>query len=151
MIYACQDVDFDRRERLHSIPERFGIAAALRLAQISHLLTVMLLGAVGAWFHLGWPFWVGLAAVAGLFIWEHSLVKPNDLSKLGLAFFTINGVISVVIGTLVVLVVLNRIRRRRRARRRERHLLEDALHHSLAGGRPVAALLVDGSEVRSGA
>jgi 4-hydroxybenzoate polyprenyltransferase len=105
LIYACQDVDFDRREGLHSIPARFGILAALRLAQISHILTVLLLGAVGAWFHLGWPFWVGLAAVAGLFVWEHSLVKPNDLSRLDLAFFNLNGYISLTIFTFTVLAV----------------------------------------------
>jgi 4-hydroxybenzoate polyprenyltransferase len=105
LIYACQDVDFDRREGLHSIPARFGIAAALRLAQISHVLTVLLLGAVGAWFHLGWPFWVGLAAVGGLFVWEHSLVKPHDLSRVDLAFFNLNGYISLTIFTFTVLAL----------------------------------------------
>ncbi len=105
LIYACQDVDFDRREGLHSIPARFGIPAALRLAQVSHVLTVVLLGAVGVWFHLGWPFWLGLAVVAGLFVWEHSLVKPNDLSRLGLAFFNLNGYISLTIFVFTVLAV----------------------------------------------
>ncbi len=94
LIYACQDVDFDRREGLHSIPVRFGVAFALRLAQVCHALTVLLLGAVGVWFGLGWPFWVGLAAIAALFVWEHSLVKPDDLSKVDMAFFNVNGYIS---------------------------------------------------------
>jgi 4-hydroxybenzoate polyprenyltransferase len=97
LIYACQDVEIDRREGLHSIPARFGIAVALRLAQICHALTVILLGAVGAWFGLGWPFWVGLAGITALFVWEHSLVKPNDLSKVNLAFFNVNGYISLTI------------------------------------------------------
>jgi 4-hydroxybenzoate polyprenyltransferase len=105
LIYACQDVDFDRREGLHSIPARFGIPAALTLARLAHLLTVILLGAVGAWFHLAWPFWVGLAAVGGLFVWEHSLVKPNDLSRLDLAFFNLNGYISLTIFVFTVLAV----------------------------------------------
>lgn len=105
LLYACQDVEFDRRERLHSIPARFGVAAALRLARVCHLLTVALLAAVGAWFGLGWLYWVGLAAISGLFIWEHSLVKPHDLSKLDLAFFNINGYISLTIFVATVLAV----------------------------------------------
>jgi 4-hydroxybenzoate polyprenyltransferase len=105
LIYACQDVDFDRRERLQSIPARFGIAAGLRLAQVCHLLTVLLLGGVGLWFGLGWPYWLGLAAIAALFIWEHSLVRPDDLSKLNLAFFNINGYISLTVFTATVLAL----------------------------------------------
>lgn len=105
LIYACQDYDFDQREGLKSIPVRFGIAAALRLAQICHALTVLLLGAVGLWFGLGWPFWLGLVAISGLFIWEHSLVKPDDLSKLNLAFFNINGYISLTIFAATLLAV----------------------------------------------
>ncbi len=83
-------------EGLHSIPARFGIPAALRLSQIFHVLTVILLAAVGVAAGLGWPYWLGLAIVAGLLIYEHSLVKPNDLSKVNLAFFTMNGYISVI-------------------------------------------------------
>src|SRR3990172_2392050 len=89
LIYACQDVDFDRREGLHSIPVRFGIAFALRLAQVCHALTVALLAAIGAWFGLGWLYWAGWTVIAALFIWEHSLVKPDDLSKVDLAFFNV--------------------------------------------------------------
>jgi len=107
LIYACQDVDFDRQEKLHSIPARFGIAFALRLAQVCHLLTVALLAWIGLWFGLSWPYWIGLAAVAALFVWEHSLVKPDDLSKVTLAFFNVNGYISLTIffATLVALFV----------------------------------------------
>jgi 4-hydroxybenzoate polyprenyltransferase len=103
LIYACQDVAFDQRERLHSIPARFGVGAGLRLAQVCHVLTVLLLAALGVWFHLGWPFWLGLMAVVALFIWEHSLVRPNDLSKLNVAFQNINGTISL---TLVAATVI---------------------------------------------
>ena len=96
LIYACQDAAIDRAEGLHSIPARFGISAALRLAQIFHGLTVLLLAAAGLLAGLGWPYWLGLIIVAGLLIYEHSLVKPTDLSKVNLAFFTMNGYISVI-------------------------------------------------------
>lgn len=96
LIYACQDVEIDRSEGLHSIPARFGIPAALRLAQIAHVLTVVLLAALGFAAGLGWPYWLGLLVVAGLLVYEHSLVKPDDLSRVNLAFFTMNGYISVI-------------------------------------------------------
>ena len=96
LIYACQDVRIDRREGLHSIPARFGIPAALRLAQIFHALTVLLLAAVGLVAGLGWLYWLGLLIVAGLLIYEHTLVKPDDLSRVDMAFFKMNGYISVI-------------------------------------------------------
>jgi len=105
LIYACKDVDFDRRDGLHSIPARFGIPAGLLLARVCHLLTVLLLGALGVWFHLGWPFWLGLAGVVALFVWEHSLVRPNDLSKLNVAFQNINGYISMTIFAATLLAL----------------------------------------------
>jgi 4-hydroxybenzoate polyprenyltransferase len=105
LIYACQDVEFDQSEKLRSIPVRFGIPFALRLAQICHALTVLLLAGVGAWFALGWPYWLGLAMITLLFMWEHSLVKPDDLSKVNLAFFNVNGYISLTIFVAAVLAV----------------------------------------------
>jgi len=107
LIYACQDTEFDRAEKLHSIPARFGNAVALRLAQVSHIITIGLLGAVGLVMNLGGVYWIGLAIVAALLIYEHSLVKPNDLSKVNLAFFNVNGYISITIfvATLVALYV----------------------------------------------
>jgi 4-hydroxybenzoate polyprenyltransferase len=95
MIYACQDVDFDRQEGLQSIPAKFGIPTALRLSSISHVITIGLLIALGAASGLGWPYWIGLLVVSGLLVWEHRLVQPDDLSKLGVAFFNINGYISI--------------------------------------------------------
>jgi 4-hydroxybenzoate polyprenyltransferase len=106
VIYACQDVDFDRREGLHSIPARFGIQRGLQIAAVSHLLTVLLLVVLGITSSLSWPFWLGVAAVAALLLYEHSLVKPDDLSKLGIAFFNINGYISVTIFVATFLAVL---------------------------------------------
>jgi 4-hydroxybenzoate polyprenyltransferase len=94
LIYACQDTDFDRREGLHSVPARFGNAVALRLARLNHALTVLLLALVGLLAGLTWPFWLGLAVIAGLLAFENSLVRPDDLSRLDLAFFNVNGYIS---------------------------------------------------------
>jgi 4-hydroxybenzoate polyprenyltransferase len=107
LIYACQDTEFDRREGLRSVPARFGNAVALRLAQVNHVLTVVLLAAVGGVMGLGWVYWLGLAVVAGLLIYEHSLVTPTDLSRVNLAFFNINGYIAVTIfaATLMALYV----------------------------------------------
>ncbi|RME86042.1 MAG: 4-hydroxybenzoate octaprenyltransferase, partial [Caldilineae bacterium] len=96
LIYACQDVEVDRAQGLYSIPARFGVAAALRVAQVAHVFTVGLLAGVGLVAGLGWPYWLGLVVVAGLLIYEHSLVSPTDLSKVNLAFFTMNGYIAVI-------------------------------------------------------
>jgi 4-hydroxybenzoate polyprenyltransferase len=97
LIYACQDVEVDRREGLHSIPADFSVARALMLARICHALTVALLAGVGLTMGLGWPFWVGLAIITVLLVYEHRLVSPNDLSRLDLAFFNMNGYISITV------------------------------------------------------
>ncbi len=97
LLYACQDVEFDRRERLHAVPARFGIPIALRWARYCHLFTVLALAGVGWITGLGWSYWVGWLAVVGLFIYEHSLVSPTDLSRLDMAFFNVNGYIAVII------------------------------------------------------
>jgi 4-hydroxybenzoate polyprenyltransferase len=94
VLYACQDVDFDRAEGLHSIPKKFGIAGAMQIARVMHLAMVALLIWLATAFHLAWPAWVGIAVVALLLGYEHSLVKPNDLSKLDAAFFLVNGYVS---------------------------------------------------------
>jgi 4-hydroxybenzoate polyprenyltransferase len=94
LIYACQDVDYDRLDHLHAIPARFGIPVALRLSTFCHILTMLLLAGLGWRMILGWPYWVGLVVVCLLLIWEHSLVHPDDLSHLDMAFFNINSYIS---------------------------------------------------------
>ncbi len=94
LIYACQDVDFDRRVKLQSVPARFGIPAALRISLLLHVLTIALLIAAALAAHLGWTAGAGLVAISLLFVYEHSLVKPRDLSRVNAAFFTINGAIS---------------------------------------------------------
>lgn len=96
VLYACQDFDFDRQSGLHSIPRYFGIGASLWIARIFHLIMVVLLLALVAVFGMGKLALCGVLAVICLLLYEHSLVKPNDLSKLNAAFFTMNGVVSVV-------------------------------------------------------
>jgi 4-hydroxybenzoate polyprenyltransferase len=96
VLYACQDYDFDRRSGLHSVPRYFGIARSLWIARIFHLSMLLLLVGLIVSFGLGKLAIAGVVAVALLLAYEHSLVSPNDLSKLNAAFFTMNGVISVV-------------------------------------------------------
>ncbi len=94
VLYACQDVEFDQRVGLYSIPRRFGVAGALAIARAMHVLMVALLAWLAWSFRLAWPAWAGIGVVAALLAYEHSLVKPNDLSKMNAAFFMVNGYIS---------------------------------------------------------
>jgi len=94
VLYACQDVEFDRAAGLHSIPKKLGIAKALLFARAMHVVMIALLAWLAWSFHLAWPAWAGIAVVAALLAYEHSLVKANDLSKMNAAFFTVNGYIS---------------------------------------------------------
>ena len=95
VFYACQDVDFDKNAGLFSVPKRFGVANALLIARVMHIGVVALLSWLAFSFALPWPAWLGIAVVAALLTYEHSLVRPNDLSKLDAAFFTMNGYISI--------------------------------------------------------
>ena len=95
IIYACQDIEYDLRYGLQSIPARFGAAFALNLSSICHAATILLLAVLGAIMLLGWPYWVGLAVVILLLIWEHALVSPDDFSRINVAFFNINSYISI--------------------------------------------------------
>ena len=97
LIYACQDVEFDRGHRLHSIPARFGIPAALATARGCHVLTIASFALLGWMMGLGWLYWAGVALVAGLLVYEHSLVSPGDLSRLDVAFFNVNGYIALIL------------------------------------------------------
>jgi 4-hydroxybenzoate polyprenyltransferase len=103
IIYACQDADFDRAARLRSVPAALGIRGALRLAAVCHLLTLIFLAAlplVCPQVPLGWIYGVGVAAVALLLAYEHLVVRPDDLTRVNVAFFNVNAVISV--GLLIV-------------------------------------------------
>jgi 4-hydroxybenzoate polyprenyltransferase len=111
IFYACQDVDFDRQARLRSVPAAIGVPASLRVAAGCHAVMVALLLALywAAAPHLGWIYLLGIAAVAVLLIYEHWLVRPDDLSRVNQAFFHVNGVISVGLFLLVLLqLAINR-------------------------------------------
>jgi 4-hydroxybenzoate polyprenyltransferase len=97
LIYACQDVAFDRAAGLYSFPARFGIKAALDAARLCHAATVAAFAALGWMMGLGLFYWAGVVVVAGLFVYEHSLVSPQDLSRLDVAFFNVNGYIAVIL------------------------------------------------------
>jgi 4-hydroxybenzoate polyprenyltransferase len=94
VIYACQDFEFDSREGLYSIPRSWGVSGALWIARLLHVAMIGSLLALVVAFHLGALSVVGVAAVAALLIYEHGLVKPNDLSRVNAAFFTVNGYVS---------------------------------------------------------
>ena len=107
IIYACQDYEFDRSSGLHSVPVRWGVAGALRIAAMCHLGMIVLLVAL-PWFYppFGWIYGAGVAAVAALLIYEHRLVRPDDLTRVNLAFFQVNAVVSIglfVVGALDLL------------------------------------------------
>jgi 4-hydroxybenzoate polyprenyltransferase len=108
IIYACQDYDVDRQAKLHSVPVKFGIPGALRIAAACHLLTIALLACLPlAYPPFGWIYWAGVATVAVLLVYEHALVRPNDLSRVNAAFFNVNAIISLglfAVGTLDLLV-----------------------------------------------
>jgi 4-hydroxybenzoate polyprenyltransferase len=102
LIYACQDVDFDRKHGLYSFPARFGIRAGLRAARVCHVLTAAAFLVLGLLLHLGWPYWIGWLAVVALLAYEHSLVRDDDLSRLDVAFFNVNGYIALIVLVSVV-------------------------------------------------
>jgi 4-hydroxybenzoate polyprenyltransferase len=97
LIYALQDVEFDRKAKLFSLPSRFGIAPSLRISSVFHASTVCLLIATAALANLGWIAYGGIAIVAGILYWEHRLVTPQDLSRVNVAFFNLNGYISILL------------------------------------------------------
>jgi 4-hydroxybenzoate polyprenyltransferase len=102
ILYSLQDVEFDRANRLHSVPATLGEARAITIARVLHTLTVSSLVLVGLATSAGWLYWVGTAVAAGLLLYEHTLVAVDDLSRLNAAFFTMNGVISIVFFAFVL-------------------------------------------------
>lgn len=108
LIYACQDIEFDRSAGLHSVPARLGVAAALWMARGFHVLTVLALLGVGWFAGLGVYFHIGVVCVALLLIVENAIVSPTDLSRVNLAFFTMNGVVGLVLGGLGIVDILLR-------------------------------------------
>ena len=109
MIYACQDVEFDVKAKLHSVPATLGVVGALRLAAVCHLGMIAALVALpflSPQLPLGWIYWCGTAAVAVLLLYEHAIVRPDDLTRVNIAFFHVNSIVSIglfLIGTLDLL------------------------------------------------
>ncbi len=106
IIYACQDYEVDKDEGLFSVPARLGIAKALMVSRACHVATVSLLVLFGWQTGLGWLFWAAAALTTMLLVYEQSLVKANDLSRVNLAFFTLNGVLSLTLGIATVADIL---------------------------------------------
>lgn len=97
LLYACQDIEFDRANGLYSVPARFGVKAALRLSSIAHALTFIAFVAIGLVMGMGVIYWLGLLAALALLVYEHALLKPHDMSRLDMAFFNVNGYIAVIL------------------------------------------------------
>jgi len=97
LIYALQDVEFDRKAKLFSLPSRYGVAPALRVSSVFHGATVILLIATAVITNLGWMAYAGIAVVASILYWEHRLVTPDDLSRINVAFFNLNGYVSILL------------------------------------------------------
>jgi 4-hydroxybenzoate polyprenyltransferase len=106
LFYALFDVDVDRREGLHSWATRFGVRGVFGGARAMHLLTVAALVVAGLGLSVGVAYWIGVAAAAALLVYEHALVRPDDLRRLDAAFFTMNGVISIAFFAFVLVDVL---------------------------------------------
>lgn len=106
VLYALQDMEFDRGYGLHSIPQRFGVARSIMIARFCHLLTWILLAWTGGIFGMNDVYWGGMIVVGALLIYEHSLVKSDDLSKLDFAFFNMNGYISVTVFSVTLVDIL---------------------------------------------
>ena len=106
IIYACQDVKFDKNHGLRSIPARLGIRWALRLSSALHVVAVLLLLGIPYLTQLGIFYYIGVGIVVVIFIYEHAIVKPNDLSRVNIAFFTLNGMISLVLMALSIVDIL---------------------------------------------
>ncbi|MEO6723339.1 MAG: UbiA-like polyprenyltransferase [Ferruginibacter sp.] len=103
IIYALQDEGFDRSQNLHSIPAALGKSKALRVSELLHLLSAACVISAGLYAHFSWLYWVGTAVFAGMLIYQHSIVKPTDLSKVNIAFMTANGIASVIFSIFVLL------------------------------------------------
>jgi len=103
IIYALQDEEFDKANNLKSIPSVLGKVKALRVSELLHLFSAACVIYAGMYGHFGWLFWLGVIIFCALLIYQHLLVKPNDLSKVNMAFFTTNGIASVVFAVFVLL------------------------------------------------
>jgi len=108
IFYAIQDIAFDQQQKLHSIPARFGVRTSLLLTKILHFISIAFLSWVGIRLNLGIFYFIGVCFTAILLTYENSIIKPNDLSKLNMAFFTMNGVVSILMFCFVAMEVIFR-------------------------------------------
>jgi 4-hydroxybenzoate polyprenyltransferase len=106
IIYALQDEEFDREHRLHSIPAALGKKNALTVSRILHVCSALFIIAAGVLGHFFWLYWIGAAFYASMLTYQHRLVKPNDLSKVGIAFGNTNGIASVVFAVFTIISLL---------------------------------------------
>ena len=102
IIYALQDVEFDKSQNLYSIPAAVGKPKALHVSEFLHILSAACVIAAGFYGHFHWLYWLGIAVFTGMLLYQHAVVKPNDLKRVNLAFMTANGIASVVFGALVI-------------------------------------------------
>jgi 4-hydroxybenzoate polyprenyltransferase len=102
IIYALQDVEFDKSQNLYSIPAAVGKTKALHISEILHLLSSASIIAAGKLGNFGWLYWIGVIIFGGMLIYQHSIVKPNDLRRVNIAFMTANGIASVVFAVFVI-------------------------------------------------
>ena len=102
IIYALQDEEFDKSQKLYSMPAWLGKAKALRVSELLHLFSAAAVITAGFYGNFGWLYWIGTAIFLGMLIYQHSIVKPNDLKKVNLAFMTANGIASVVFAIFVI-------------------------------------------------
>jgi 4-hydroxybenzoate polyprenyltransferase len=103
IIYALQDEEFDKQNKLHSIPSMLGKTKALRVSELLHLLSAAFVVFAGVYGKFGYWYWAGIAVFIGMLIYQHSIVKPNDLRRVNIAFMTANGIASVVVAFFVIL------------------------------------------------
>lgn len=103
IIYALQDVEFDQSQKLFSMPAWLGKTKSLRVSELLHVLSAACVVFAGLYGYFGWWYWTGIAVFIGMLIYQHSIVKPNDLSKVNIAFMTANGIASVVFSVFVLL------------------------------------------------
>jgi 4-hydroxybenzoate polyprenyltransferase len=102
IIYALQDIDFDKSQQLYSIPAALGKAKALRVSESLHFLSAACVIFAGVYGGFHWSYWIGVVVFIGMLVYQHSIVKPHDLSKVNIAFMTANGIASVVFAVFVI-------------------------------------------------
>ena len=107
IIYALQDEEFDRSHKLHSIPAYFGKRKALFISEVLHTVSIIFVVYAGLYGEFGFLYWLGTAVFAGMLYYQHSIVRPDDLSRVNLAFMTLNGIASIVFGLMVVADTIN--------------------------------------------